>query len=65
MSDPVTKPCDCWVFHPKIGSNHWNMVLNDFRQTIDHGDGNIAMIMAEQLFGSCPSREPAPELAPA
>lgn len=48
--------CECWVVHPELGSDHWKLVFNDWRQTIDHGDGNIAMIMAEQLFGSCPSR---------
>ena len=48
--------CNCLVYHPPLGTKEWAEVWSNFRQVADHGDGAILPIMAEQLFGECPSR---------
>ena len=48
--------CDCLVYHPPLGTKEWAEVMSNFRQISDHGDGALLPIVAEQLFGECPSR---------
>ena len=52
----ILQKCECIVYHPPLGTKEWAEVWSNFRQVADHGDGAILPIMAEQLFGECPSR---------
>lgn len=49
--------CYCLVHHPDLQSKEWQAALSNLRQTIDHGDGNLIPLLAEQLFGDCPDRK--------
>lgn len=49
--------CNCLVYHPPLGTKEWAQVLSNLREVSDHGNGALLPIIAEQLFGDCPSRK--------
>ena len=49
--------CNCIVEHLEPSTEKWALTLQTYRQVSDRGDGSMLPLLAEQLFGSCPTRE--------